>query len=1524
MNFIIWCHTNQRIKSCLLVLFALFSFRVYSQTIGITSPVASTSFCAGSSINITYTISGTFSNTPTSNVFSAEVSDVIGSFAGSPVSIGTRTATNGGTIACTLPSTLFTSGLYRFRVVSSNPAVNGSDNGANISIVAITLNSPTLSVSSLCQGEIFTVNFSQSSCNFINTPSPNVYSIELSNAAGSFTNPVTIGTRTASTSGAVTCTLPAGTPGGSGYRIRVVSSNPVVTSADNGSNITVMSAAGTPSVYGNNRWNIYCYNARNDYSTNYQGFYTENNLSFNTATRWANTLSPGTATAGTGLAYSGCSFPNTGYSLSFKRTNTACGYYQIDVPSHRTEVTININGVTVFSHNAFVNGEGAHSNVWRGIIEPSDNIECLMSSAGTGYLAVTFTKLNQLTMSAPVTVCANTTATLITTNTGTVPVTYSWTPAATLSPSSGTSVIATPASTTIYTVTAYDAGGIGCPLFSNTVQVTVNPLPVLGTTISTSVICSGYSNAVITATGANTYSWAPPTGLNTTMGNVVTASPTGTGTITYTVTGSNNCASATATRVITLRSVPSAPTPTAYGNNVWNVYCYNGASFGDYYGYYTENNLTFASTSRWLANATPSVANAASGFSYTGCNLPLAGHSTVHKRSGFPCGYYRIDIRHDDYATVLINNSMVFTHTNATGDTDVGIWTGFLGPSSDMEIRHTNAAGNSLITCSFVIQPVPVLSPPVTICAGTSATLTAIDIPGVSYSWAPPGNLSTGTGSITIATPPGSTNYTCTVVDAATSCSSAATTSITVNPAPTTAVSPVSSTINCQSQTYTLTVTGANTYSWSPASGLSSATGNTVIASPTVTTIYTVTGNNNCTTAAATATVMVVPLINPTVFPTGTWNAYGYNGTAFSAANYFGYYTENGSGPSTYDFNTTTRWNSGTSPSTTNTSTGQAYIGCPMPATNWGLSFKRTGFACNTYSIYFTNNDKTATIFINGSQVASRSAAATTVVAWVGVLSASTTVEIRLTQTTGATSNLGVRFTPATTTPSLSIWCGATSTDWFTSSNWCGSGIPSVSSDVIIYRTGALFLPVVAGGDAACKSITISAAIPARGGTTTAIPAATFGMSGAVKLDVYGDWLNYGTFSAGSGTVSLLGSGTKSMTSVSSQTQAFNALVINNNGPVILSSGTHRINNNLDLTSGIVDQNGVFQFANGSTVSNASDASYIDGPVVKFGNQAFTFPIGLNSIYRPIAISAPALVSDNFTAQYFYSDPNIPFTRTSKDASIDHVSACEYWILNRTGGSSIVRVTLSWDLNSCGVDNLPDLVVARWDAGQVRWKDHGNGAVTGNTVTGTVISNAPVTVFSPFTLGSKSALNLLPVELVNFSATCTESGTQLKWRVASEFNNDHFSIERSMDGSSWQEIKTERSLGNTGSARNYSSLDNFFSDETVYYRLSQTDKDKRRKTFKTVTSVCSALRNDFSFYPNPAAREINLVFNTSQAGTGSLVITDNLGRQRLLQNISLKKGGNTLLVPLNLEAGVYIISYTSDKFPRQVQKMLIQ
>jgi hypothetical protein len=71
----------------------------------------------------------------------------------------------------------------------------------------------------------------------------NVFTAQLSNATGSFTSASSIGTLSSAlpgtNAGTITANIPANTPAGSGYRIRIVASNPAIASADNGMDILI-------------------------------------------------------------------------------------------------------------------------------------------------------------------------------------------------------------------------------------------------------------------------------------------------------------------------------------------------------------------------------------------------------------------------------------------------------------------------------------------------------------------------------------------------------------------------------------------------------------------------------------------------------------------------------------------------------------------------------------------------------------------------------------------------------------------------------------------------------------------------------------------------------------------------------------------------------------------------------------------------------------------------------------------------------------------------------------------------------------------------------------------------------------------------------------------------------------------------------------------------------------------------------------------------------------------------------------
>ncbi len=86
----------------------------------------------------------------------------------------------------------------------------------------------------LCAGDSLYVNYRVSS----KFRSGNTFSVQLSDASGSFATPVTIGFKTTDTSGTIPCVIPS-TVIGAGYRLRIISNNPARTSNNNGKNILI-------------------------------------------------------------------------------------------------------------------------------------------------------------------------------------------------------------------------------------------------------------------------------------------------------------------------------------------------------------------------------------------------------------------------------------------------------------------------------------------------------------------------------------------------------------------------------------------------------------------------------------------------------------------------------------------------------------------------------------------------------------------------------------------------------------------------------------------------------------------------------------------------------------------------------------------------------------------------------------------------------------------------------------------------------------------------------------------------------------------------------------------------------------------------------------------------------------------------------------------------------------------------------------------------------------------------------------
>lgn len=335
-------------------------------------------------------------------------------------------------------------------------------------------------------------------------------------------------------------------------------------------------------------------------------------------------------------------------------------------------------------------------------------------------------------------------------------------------------------------------------------------------------------------------------------------------------------------------------------------------------------------------------------------------------------------------------------------------------------------------------------------------------------------------------------------------------------------------------------------------------------------------------------------------------------------------------------------------------------------------------------------------------------------------------------------------------------------------------------------------------------------------------------------------------------------------------------------------------------------------FKAGSSFVGAEDTKHINGWCKKIGNTAFVFPVGNGAKLRSTrisGISSPGLVTDAFECRYFDSSPNSLYNVTLKDATLNNVSQCEYWMLDRTNGTSSATVTLSWDnVFSCGVTDPADLRVARWDG--TKWTDLGNTSLTGNFIAGTLNSSTAVTNFSPFTLASAGTANPLPVELIAFDAICEDGNVNMNWSTASEHNNAYFTIERSLDAVNWKNMVSSDGAGNSTQLLQYKWMDAEPVRAPRYYQLKQTDFDGAF-TYSEIVYVkdCSIADNSLTILPNPASEYVQL--SLSNGKIMSFQVMDSRGQVVAEQSFKEPTSFYDLAIA-SFQPGVYLVHVSSE------------
>ena len=509
----------------------------------------------------------------------------------------------------------------------------------------------------------------------------------------------------------------------------------------------------------------------------------------------------------------------------------------------------------------------------------------------------------------------------------------------------------------IYTITAS-----GC-VNTNSVAVTVNPTPVLSSTLTPPAICSGatFSYTATSATAGASFAWTRAARAGITeaatsgTGDVsevltnTTASPIN---VTYIyITTANGCSGPPRNVVVTVN-----PTPVLSSTLTPASIC-SGATFT-----YTATSLTAGTSYGWTRAAVPGITQAGSSGIVAGISEALTNTTTAPISVTYVYTLTANGCVNTQNVTVTVNpipvlsstltpaaicsgTTFSYTATSATAGATFG-WTRAAVPGiTEGATSGAAAAVNETLTnttpapiavtyvytvtangcvntnnVTVTVNPKPVLSsaPPAGICSGSTFSYTATSATaGTTFGWsraALPGITEAASSGIVASVSEALTNTTTAPINViyvytltANGCVNTQNVTVTVNPIPV-----LSSTLTpaaiCSGANFSYTATSATagaTFGWSRAAvpGITqvATTGavavvnetltNTTPAPIVVTYVYTITASGCVNTNSVTVTVNPTPMLNSTLTPAAicSGSTFSYTATSATAGATFGW-----------------------------------------------------------------------------------------------------------------------------------------------------------------------------------------------------------------------------------------------------------------------------------------------------------------------------------------------------------------------------------------------------------------------------------------------------------------------------------------------------------------------------------------------------------------------------------------------------------------------------------------------------------
>ncbi|MEP7256285.1 MAG: T9SS type A sorting domain-containing protein [Ferruginibacter sp.] len=178
-----------------------------------------------------------------------------------------------------------------------------------------------------------------------------------------------------------------------------------------------------------------------------------------------------------------------------------------------------------------------------------------------------------------------------------------------------------------------------------------------------------------------------------------------------------------------------------------------------------------------------------------------------------------------------------------------------------------------------------------------------------------------------------------------------------------------------------------------------------------------------------------------------------------------------------------------------------------------------------------------------------------------------------------------------------------------------------------------------------------------------------------------------------------------------------------------------------------------------------------------------------------------------------------------------------------------------------------------------------------------------------------AAGSVMAVKMTSFTVKKENNDAVLRWTTVSETNNDHFEIERSVDGLNFSKMGTMSGNGTTSLTKNYTYPDALINvtSKILYYRLRVVDIDGKASYSQVVALRLdgSIIVNNLTVYPNPFTNNIKLQIHSTKEENSTVRFINMNGQEVLKRNVILQPGDNIIIVKdLDTVApGTYVMEF---------------